>query len=186
MYHLNMVKTGERKMDVIYGQQLIDGKRLDEIMNEVTFMNETQLTDTMASFWDLMHVLGHPQTGLDDIYIEFDKRIRYFAELRNQAVDALIADVGGFRHGSDNQAFVKNDNLLDVVKQIFGDLAVAVYTTMTDVNKIQDEESIMIHETDTEVQLGFDTTSFVIEFVNGNRVEFTNSEWASMNRLKQK
>ena len=70
-------------------------------------------------------------------------------------------------------------NLTDMCKAVFGDIVIKAYRTD---ECIQDEPESCI--TVRNNRLNYNTEDFIIEFVNGAKVHFINSEWASLERLQ--
>ena len=72
-------------------------------------------------------------------------------------------------------------NLTDMCKAVFGDIVIKAYRT-DECIKYEPESCITIRNN----RLHYDTEDFIIEFVNGSIVHFSNSEWASLERLDNK
>lgn len=170
-------------MKLEFAQQLFEGKRMDEVLHDVQFMNEKQVSDLSNRLFALTYDVLVDEEEYRDVWDEIFKRHDYHLALRKAKIDARIAELGGFRHGEQDQAYVKRDDSLPAVKQVFGDIAVAVYQQEYDHGE-SINDTLTVIDTDHDVQISCDAENIVIEFVNGNRVEFSNSEWAAISRLK--
>lgn len=69
---------------------------------------------------------------------------------------------------------IENLKLRDYCVSIFGDIVKTAYITT-----YYDETFVCF---DNNI-LSYDAQSFIIEFTNGNKIEFNNSEWASLKKL---
>ena len=68
--------------------------------------------------------------------------------------------------------------LTEMCRLIFGDIIVRAYRTPYYVENNYEISPVLNGNT-----LEYDADEFIIDFVNGNTVKFTNSEWASLERL---
>ena len=87
-------------------------------------------------------------------------------------------------------AIRKNKDLLKAAKRVFGDeLVINAWITTLDAGFEPDYVRSRLDEETSNVQPGkselrYDAQNIVIEFCNGRKVLFTNSEWASMELTK--
>lgn len=79
--------------------------------------------------------------------------------------------------------------LLSKAKRIFGDdLITGAWVTTWDYDKpgeIAERLTAAAFVDDGENELRYDAQTIILEFSNGVRVEFENSEWASMSRFTE-
>lgn len=90
--------------------------------------------------------------------------------------------------------YVKNENLCKMANNIFGDIVKQAYievyyeygsSFLDDIIRESDEEKIKGFDRQTGHTLEWGQSTIVLEFINGNFVEFTNSEWAYMENVNQ-
>jgi hypothetical protein len=171
-----MITTGVN-MELKYGQILFEGKRLDEVANEIWAMNSTQVKELGAHLWTVCFN-DNPTKVFDELWVKIGERHDYFHAERQKYFDSIIRERGGFRHGK--YPYVLDVDSLPAAQAVFGDLVVAVYLPMNNLN----QTSIDISETDETRYIDLDARTIVIEFVNGHRVEYSNSEWGTIALLK--
>jgi hypothetical protein len=170
-------------MKVEYGQMLLNGKRADEVAHDVWFYNETQLQELSMMLIDLgIESDFDTEDGFEELWFLIGIRSEYFEAERSREIDERIAERGGFRHGKDlnQQIFLSNDVVTQAAKVIFGDIAVAGYVRVAACEK----KGVSVFENEESYQLNCDAEDVVIEFSNGRRVEFSNSEWGAITLLK--
>jgi hypothetical protein len=170
-------------MELHYAQQLFQGKRMDEVMHDIQFMNEKQVQELSERLFELTVYQGLSSSVYDELWGEISKRREYYLNLRRERLSKKIAEVGGFRHGQLKKAFIKRDDSLPAVQQVFGDIAVAVYQEELDHDNTV-RRALTVYDANDSLQISCDAEDIVIEFANGARVEFSNSEWAAISRLK--
>ena len=75
---------------------------------------------------------------------------------------------------------LKCRKLYKVARNIFGNVVISAYVESIDKKDLQKiSENYSILKDDDEC-LCYDNDTIVLEFSNGNKVRFSNSEWASM------
>jgi hypothetical protein len=166
-------------MELKYGQILFNGKRLDEVANEIWTMNSTQIKELIEHLWTSTGFDENPTHVFDELWPKIGERHEYFHSERQRYFDLIIAERGGFRHGK-FPYFLDIDSL-PAAQAVFGDLVVAVYLKMNHNGEIT---SLLPQETDETKYIDVDNQTVVIEFVNGHRVEYSNSEWGTIALLK--
>lgn len=84
----------------------------------------------------------------------------------------------------------EDKNMTKVAKNIFGDIVNNAYYAEINYSFIPEEETILkldkliLNSVHKEEEIDQDAKVIVIEFINGKRVIFHNSEWGSMSALK--
>jgi hypothetical protein len=84
------------------------------------------------------------------------------------------------------------DNVTQIAKNIFGDIVHKVYYAELHYSSV--DEATTVARIDSEIAKSFHTEksidqdgrNIVIEFVNGRKVFFSNSEWGSMEKFDEK
>jgi len=85
-----------------------------------------------------------------------------------------------------NEYHLKNRKLLAIAKTIFGDCVKSAYVANWEKESLQRRSKNLIEENKNNVgTLSYDSVDIVLQFSNGNLVEFRNSEWASMVLIKK-
>ena len=77
-----------------------------------------------------------------------------------------------------DRRIVDNEGLTEACRSIFGDIITKAYRTPYYVENNYEISPVLNGNI-----FDYDTDEFIIEFVNGSTVKFTNSEWASLERL---
>ena len=72
-----------------------------------------------------------------------------------------------------------NEELTEQCKYIFGDIVVKAHFT----SEHYDRYNVICTDLQNNY-LDWSRATFIVEFINGAKVQFTNSEWASLERLQ--
>ena len=84
------------------------------------------------------------------------------------------------------------DNVTQIAKNIFGDIVHKVYYAELHYSSVDEATSVaridseIAKSSHTEKSIDQDGRNIVIEFVNGRKVFFSNSEWGSMEKFDEK
>lgn len=167
-------------MKLEIAQQLVNGKRLDELVNEIWCMNPAQVNELADALFKFMNL---KEDYDNEPYIELWDRIAlrydYFQKLRYAARRQLIVTTGGFEH--DGRYFVPATYALESYQRVFGDKLVAVYQEYND-NELRDLTPV--RETVNTAELDIEPHVTVVEFDDKRRIAFKCSEWGEIYLMK--
>lgn len=158
-----------------------DGKPLEMWLPLVPSLTEQQARD--LNYFLVTVFVGKKKNDFTSKLQEAaNARLRSFFEARQQRVEDLMKEHGGFRHGPNGFSFVGDDTVTAAAKAIFGDIAVKGYIQILN----PDNSKMPTPHTDDKYEVSFtcDQLTVAIEFTNGRRVEFTASEWGAISLLK--
>ena len=87
-----------------------------------------------------------------------------------------------------NETYIlkENKSVTEIAKNIFGDIVCKVYYAGVHYGSIEEERVISTIDNEIKTAFNSDTSidqdgrTIIIEFVNGRKVIFSNSEWGSM------
>lgn len=78
--------------------------------------------------------------------------------------------------------YLKVRKIYKIARAIFGDVVISAYIECCDEKDLQRTANKYKHLKDEDISLSYDGDTIILEFKNGNKVRFTNSEWASMSK----
>lgn len=78
--------------------------------------------------------------------------------------------------------YLKVRKIYRIARGIFGDVVISAYIECYDKKDLQITANKYSKLKDDEKVLDYDHDTIILEFKNGNKVRFTNSEWASISK----
>jgi len=185
-------------MDNKYGSVMIDGKRVDEWLLDVPFMNPKQGGELTGALYDYameIEEAGGPFVsetilGFEEVSTAIGARFDFFEKLINDEVDAGVASGKYVRAGFN--VYERNVNGLLALRSIFGDTVTEVYVDRRYLehkqheSKMFEEERIIkaVMNNDENLELDISNMNMVVKFADGRMIEMTNSEWGAFTRIQ--
>jgi hypothetical protein len=185
-------------MDNKYGSMLVDGKRVDELLLSVPFMNATQCGELTGVLFDIAITLDEAEVetieeamlGFEEVSTAINTRFDFFAKQVSDEVDAGVASGKYIRAG--HNVYERHVNGLLALRSIFGDLVTEVYVDRNYLAHKQlesraFEEERIIQTTinsDENLELDISGMNMLVQFTDGRLIEMTNSEWGMFTRIK--
>jgi hypothetical protein len=102
-----------------YLGMLVNGKRIEEVMNDIPFMTQTQLWDFTTAFYEALDAHEYQFDPFEPVSVLINERHDYYEQTANTEIAAGIADGKLIR--VNHRVYERNVFALIAMRAMFGD-----------------------------------------------------------------